>query len=54
MTSPNKPDAPVKDVVQAPTGERPDDPWEGAPPPTEQLEDNAEATPPPPPRATSA
>lgn len=54
MTSPNKPDAPVKDVVQAPTGERPDDPWEGAPLPTE-LEDNAaEAAPPPPPRATSA
>lgn len=29
-----------KDVVQAPTGERPDDPWEGAPPPSDQLEDN--------------
>lgn len=42
MSAPRDTEQPkAKDVAQAPTGERPDDPHEGAPPPTEQLEDNA-------------
>ena len=39
--TPGADQAKAKDVEQSPTGERPGDPHEGAPPPTEQLEDNS-------------